>query len=154
MNSAMQSVRRRTQDLSSWGAQGPQITASSAAFSYDPIIERARLELLGAIRYLAKTPITWSEREPMPIDALSAETALAFIRCIPGDRAFPKLAPDGEGGLIFVWDSQERKAMITVDRAFLLLVTNPGERESYHFSPLRFDGETIPPIIVDSLPRR
>jgi hypothetical protein len=153
MNSAMRSVGR-AQDLSSWGAQGFPITASSAAFSYDPSIERARSELLAAIRYLAKTPITWSEREPAPIDRLSAETALAFIRCMPADRAFPKLAPDGEGGIMFVWDSQERKAMITVDRAFLLLVIHPGESDSYHFRPLRFDGETIPPIIVEELPRR
>jgi hypothetical protein len=44
--------------------------------------------------------------------------------------------------------------MITVDRAFLLLVTKPGEPASYHFNPLRFDGETIPSIIIESLPRR
>jgi hypothetical protein len=155
MNSAIRNAGRIAQDLSSWGTDIPPIFASSAAFSYDPGIERARSELLAAIKYLAQTPITWSEREPaVPIERLSAETAMAFIRCMPGDRAFPKLALDGEGGLMFVWDSQERKAMITVDRAFLLLVTKPGEPASYHFNPLRFDGETIPSIIIESLPRR
>src|ERR1700732_4173663 len=63
-------------DLSSWGAGlEPRIIASSAASSYDPALERARSELLGTIRYLAVTPITWSDREPTPIDSLSAETA-------------------------------------------------------------------------------
>ena len=154
MNSAQRSGM--PQELSSWSVETwPQIPASSAAFSYDPGIERRRSELLSAIRYLVQSPITWSEREaPVPIDRVSAETALAFIRRIPADRAFPKLAPDGEGGLMFVWDSQERKAMITVDRAFLLLVMDPGQPNSHHFTPLRFDGETIPAIVIEALPRR
>src|SRR5262245_21323316 len=127
MNSAQRS--RVAHDLSSWSVDAwAQLPSSSAAFLYDPGIERRRSELLSAIRYLARSPVTWSDREvPVPVDGVSAETALAFIRCMPADRALPKLAPDGEGGLMLVWDSQERKAMITVDRAFLLLVSNPGQ---------------------------
>jgi hypothetical protein len=141
--------------VSSWEVREPQISASSAASSYDPDVERPRSELLATIRYLAKNPITWSERDVgTRVDHLSAETALAFIRAMPADRAFPKLAADGEGGLIFLWESQERKAMITVDGGLLWLVRQPGEPDSFHFSPLRFDGETIPRIVIESLPRR
>lgn len=132
----------------------PRITPPSAASSYDPAAERTRAKLIGVIKHLATTPITWTERDPIPIDKISAETAIGFIYQLPPDRAFPKVAPDGEGGIMLVWDSRLQKELITVDRTTLLLVDNPGQPNSHHFRPLRFDGERIPPIILEHLPRR
>jgi hypothetical protein len=148
MTSALQSYSGPTQELFSWHASG--IKASSAASDYDPVIERTRTELVAAIKYIAKTPITWSEHEAAAVDTLSAETALAFVRQLPRDRAFPKIAPDGEGGIMLVWN----KALITVSQSRLFLVANPGQPDSYHFQPLRFDGERIPAIVLEKLPPR
>jgi hypothetical protein len=155
MTSASQSYNSPTQELFSWRARAqPGITASSAASDYDPVIERTRAELVAAIKYIAKTPITWSEREAAAVDSLSAETALAFVRQLPRDRAFPKIAPDGEGGIMLVWNSQQCKALITVSQSRLFLIANPGQPDSHHFQPLRFDGERIPAIVLAELPPR
>jgi hypothetical protein len=144
-----------TQAISSWPIRPqPRITPPSAASSYDLAAERTRATLVGLIKHLATTPITWTERDPIRIDKISAETAIGFIHQLPPDRAFPKVAPDGEGGIILVWDSGSQKELITVDRTSLLLIENPGQPSSYHFRPLRFDGERIPPIILEHLPRR
>lgn len=120
----------------------------------DPATERKRVKLIGVIKHLAANPISWTERDPITIDKVSAETAIDFIRQLPPDRAFPKVAPDGEGGIMFVWENSSLKELITVDRTTLLLIENPGQPSSYHFRPLRFDGERIPPIILEHLPRR
>jgi hypothetical protein len=106
------------------------------------------------IKDWTREPITWSERDPVPLDRLSAETAMSFIRRLPADRAFPKVAPDGEGGLMLVWDGRERKTLLTIDRVMLLLVSEPGRANSHHFRPLRFDGEALPAIILEHLPPR
>jgi hypothetical protein len=137
-------------DWSAWtlGSNSPSITASG----YDPSTERRRAQLMSIIRDWARNPITWSEREPAPVDSLSAETAIAFLRRLPPDRAFPKIAPDGEGGLMFVWEGRERKTLLTIDRVMLLLVSEPGRPISHHFGPLRFDGEAIPRIVIEHLP--
>jgi hypothetical protein len=142
-------------DLTSWpvrhqGASG----ISMAASQYDPAVERQRAALISAIRYLVKNPTNWSAGQAAPIETISAETAVAFMRCLPVDRAFPLIAPDGEGGVVFLWDVADCRALITCDGAKLLLVRDPGAPNSFHFSPLRFDGEAIPSIILEHLPRR
>ena len=131
-----------------------RVTLSSAASSYDPMVERTRQALVGAIEHMVTSPITWREEEPAPIDSLSAETAIAFIQQLPSDRAFPKLAPDGEGGIMLVWREQSPRALITADKGKLLLIANPGQPDSHHFRPLNFDGETIPALILENIPRR
>jgi hypothetical protein len=141
--------------IASWPVQPQQRFAPpSAASAYDPEVERTRAKLIGVIKYLVTTSVTWTERDPVRIDDISAETAIGFIYQLPPDRAFPKVAPDGEGGIMLVWDSPQRKDLITVDRNILLLIENPGQPNSYHFDPLRFDGERIPSIILERLPRR
>jgi len=132
----------------------PRLTFSGAATSYDPMVERTRQALVGAIEHMVSTPVTWREEEPAPIDSLSAETAIAFIQQLPPDRAFPKLAPDGEGGIVLVWREQSPRVLITVDKGKLLLIANPGQPNSHHFRPLNFDGETIPGLILEKIPRR
>jgi hypothetical protein len=132
----------------------PRVTLSSAASSYDPMVERTRQALVGAIEHMVTSPVTWREEEPAPIDSLSAETAIAFIQQLPSDRAFPKLAPDGEGGIMLVWREQSPRALITADKGKLLLIANPGQPDSHHFRPLNFDGETIPALILENIPRR
>jgi hypothetical protein len=146
--------------LAAHGAfSGPRWTnaesaSSSAASGYDPEIERERAGLVAAIAYLAANPITWTERDPVRVDTTTAESAVAFITRLPADRTFPKIAPDGEGGMMFVWNGRERKTLLSIDRTTLLLVSEPGRESSFHFSPLRFDGETIPAIVLEHLPSR
>jgi hypothetical protein len=141
-------------DLTSWDVRRGGSGTLMAASHYDPAIERERAAILSVIKRLAKQSINWSQSEAAPIDGISAETALAFIHQLPVDRGFPKIAPDGEGGIALVWDRPGERVLITCDRATLALVQDPGGPNSYHFSPIRFDGETIPPIILQYLPQR
>jgi hypothetical protein len=132
----------------------PLIASSGAASSYDPTVERTRRALVAAVEHIVTAPVTWREEEPAPIDSLSAETAIAFIQQLPPDRAFPKVAPDGEGGIMLVWREHSPRALITADRGKLLLIANPGQPNSHHFRPLNFDGETIPAIVLVNIPQR
>jgi hypothetical protein len=132
----------------------PRLTSSGAATSYDPVVERTRQALVGAIEHMVTRPVTWREEDPAPVESLSAETAIAFIQQLPSDRAFPKLTADGEGGIIFVWRERSPRVLMTVDKGKLLLITNPGQPNSHHFRSLNFDGETIPALILENIPRR
>jgi hypothetical protein len=53
-----------------------------------------------------------------------------------------------------VWREQSPRVLITVDKGKLLLIENPGQPNSHHFRPLNFDGETIPALILENIPRR
>jgi hypothetical protein len=142
-------------DLSSWRVERRDGGAASiTASQYDPAVERQRAEIVALIGHLVRNPISWSERDSVPIDRVSAETALSFIRRLPSDRAFPKVAPDGDGSIALLWDGGPHRALIAIDLTMLLLVRDPGGPNSFHFSPIRFDGETIPPIVLNDLPRR
>lgn len=127
-------------------------TAASSAIN--PAAEDDRLRLLVAIASLGAYPVTWGEREPVGIDDLAIETALAFISRLPADRAFPKVAPDGEGGLMLIWDGEPPRALLSIDRTMLSLILNPGTPASDHLPSARFDGELIPAGILNVLPHR
>jgi len=144
-----------SQDLSSWPVQRRGDRAGYIASSqYNPAVERERAAAMALIRHLMVNPISWSDRSPVSIDPVSAETALAFIQRLPSDRALPKIAPDGDGSIALLWDDGPHRALIAIDRVMLHLVREPGRPSSFHFSPMRFDGETIPPLILNDLPRR
>lgn len=138
-----------------WQRSSASTIFTGAASGFSPELERARARLIAAIISLAREPIGWSDRDtPVPIDGLTVETATQFLGHLPDDRALPVVVPDGDGGLALLWEDQPQKALLTIDHAMLLLVRDPGKPTSQHFSPVRFDGETIPKWLIAALPSR
>jgi hypothetical protein len=127
---------------------------SAIASYYDPEFDRLRVALAAAIQSFSTEGLTWSDRDPTLVDPASAESAIAFLCALPSTRELPKISPDGEGGVMLIWESGQETAMITVDGTMLLPVINPGRPTSAHMQAVAFDGETVPPAVLGILPRR
>ena len=149
-------------DIGGAAAPRPRVvrhTTTSAALGaisvyYDSAFENRREALAQLIQYFAATGLTWSDQEARPIEQASMETALAVIGAIPHTRALPKVTPDGEGGVMLVWDSEGSKAMITVAGTTLFPVIDPGEATSEHMQELVFAGDALPIQLLGMIPRR
>ncbi|KUZ13778.1 hypothetical protein WI29_24540 [Burkholderia ubonensis] len=83
-------------------------------------------------------------------DTAAAARALFHI-LLPGYDA-PKISPDGEGGLIAVWDQADQKTLLVIDNWRLHLVTNATTPGARYFDDLPFDGERVPDPVAELLP--
>ncbi|NMV41824.1 hypothetical protein [Ralstonia insidiosa] len=87
---------------------------------------------------------------------ISKETAQSarslFSSVLPAGR-LPKIAPDGEGGLIALWDSTTSPIVLVIDNWRLHLVKNAATPQAEYFDDLPFDGESVPQVVSESIPR-
>jgi hypothetical protein len=84
------------------------------------------------------------------VSSEAAKAAVAFLRLIPTGISMPKVAPDGDGGALFVWDQGACPVLVGVDEARLYVVRDPNSERSTHLEAL-FDGESIPRNVMDLL---
>lgn len=113
--------------------------------------ERTRRKLIQLIQRFETEGFSFGHYEEISCDAASAEAASAFLRAIPAEYRLPKIAPDGEGGVIFAWESAQRELVMSVCGWTLYPVINPSSTPE-HLSSLNFDGEKIPDQVLSHLP--
>ncbi|WP_158934062.1 hypothetical protein [Burkholderia sp. S171] len=90
---------------------------------------------------------------PSMVSRDSADAAKALFSILLPSRQTPKIAPDGEGGLIAVWDVKTPHAVLVIDNWKLHLVTAAATQEAQYFDELSFDGESVPDAISEFIPR-
>lgn len=83
----------------------------------------------------------------------SAEAAKALFALLLPGRQLPKIAPDGEGGLIAVWESPEDSVVLVVDNWRLHLVARATTPRATYFDDVPFDGERLPDVVIEWIPR-
>ncbi|CAN7779864.1 hypothetical protein LJR084_008129 [Variovorax sp. LjRoot84] len=110
--------------------------------------QRARLARLVEQMYLDGSA---QNAESPYISRTSRLAAKLLIDALPRDTTLPKLAPDGEGGIILAWATEQRKMFVTVDDARLHCVDNAGSPDAVYFDDLAFDGYLMPQPILDAL---
>ncbi|MEX3954165.1 hypothetical protein AB4Y40_41665 [Paraburkholderia sp. EG287B] len=82
----------------------------------------------------------------------SAAAARALFEILLPSHEVPKVAPDGEGGLIAVWDDPGNSTVLVVDNWTLHLVVNATTPEARYFDDVHFDGERLPDALIGSIP--
>lgn len=116
--------------------------------------KEALRELIGR---MAECGFSFSYRpdEAEPLNEEAALVAKRFLELLPPDRELPKIAPDGDGGLMMAWEGDPRETVVIgVFGKFLYAVVAPGTQESLHVAEERFDHDTIPSTILDVVPGR
>jgi hypothetical protein len=113
--------------------------------------ERTQRNLIQLIKRFEVEGFSFGLDEEIRCDAASAEAASAFIRALPAQYLLPKIAPDGEGGIILAWENAERELVMSVCGWTLYPVINPLSKPE-HLNSLNFDGEKIPDQILRHLP--
>lgn len=83
-------------------------------------------------------------------DAMYA--AEGFLEALPRHKQLPRVAPDGEGGLLMAWDVPgEGRTLITVGDWVLYAVARAGTAQAHYFDDTPFE-EVIPDELLAAIP--
>jgi hypothetical protein len=115
--------------------------------------EDRKVQLQTIIDELAREAPSW-DAEPVTVDVNVVATAQRFLRALPTNRELPQVAPDGEGDLLFVWETPHGNCILTVQNDVLHLVDNPGTQYAEHIDAQQFVGRRIPVSILHAIPTR
>jgi hypothetical protein len=113
--------------------------------------ERHRRRLLSLITRMADDALSFGS-ESVNVSRLAAATAIRFLEALPVNRKLPKVSPDGEGDLLFVWDDTRESCYITVEHDRLHLLLNPGKEKVSHVDNVQFIGQHIPLSVLPHIP--
>ena len=113
--------------------------------------ERERAALGRLIERFRVEGFSWSGSDGTINDATS-EAARALLNALPVEVKLPRIAPDGEGNLLMLWQGAANACLIVVSGWKLHLVENPTTPQAKYLDDVAFDGEIVPTEILTSLP--
>lgn len=122
---------------------------SSESLEYEDL----RVMLQSIIEQMVEDAPTW-DGEPIAITNEAAETAIRFLKALPSNRELPKVAPDGEGDVLFVWEPPHGDCIVTVEGNVLHMVDRPSTNNAEHVDGKRFAGYRIPVSILHAIPMK
>lgn len=122
---------------------------SSEALEY----QERKGALQAIIELMVNNAPAW-DGEPATVSGGSAETAIRFLRALPPNRELPKVAPDGEDNILFVWEPPNGNCIVTVQDGLVHLVNQPGTRHVEHIDAQLFRSNRIPVSILHAIPLR
>lgn len=134
--------------------------ASIAVLSKDTAIDEAvrdareRQALLDLVHCFAQYGLSWTGGRGEKISRATETTAQRFLEALPPGRALPKIAPDGERGLMMVWESRSGHLLVTIDENRLHAVLDAATPHAKYFSDLAFDGANVSEAILAKIAER
>jgi len=116
--------------------------------------EKGKERLIGAVNRMRSSSPNWRGAQTR-VSEESAQSAKKFLDCLPGNAILPRVAPDGEGDIMFVWDAPGHpNCVVTVEKHSLHLASGLGTPEAMHVDDKRFLGVQIPRSILKHIPLR
>jgi hypothetical protein len=117
--------------------------------------EQIREELIALVYRFAADGLSWTAEEAAKITGPTRQTAEAFLRALPVDKASPKISPDGEGGLMMVWEDNDHPLLVTVDDMRLHVVVAAATPFAEYVDDIPFGrGQEIPERVLNAIPAR
>jgi hypothetical protein len=117
--------------------------------------EEMRQGLIALLRRFAAFGLSWYGGELAKITPTTEQVAEAFLRALPAAKAFPKIAPDGEGGLLMVWEVSGRSFLLTINDLHLHGVIAPQTLDVEYIDDVPFDpAQVTPDKILNAIPAR
>ncbi|MGH7077506.1 MAG: hypothetical protein ACREFU_05355 [Acetobacteraceae bacterium] len=113
-----------------------------------------RVALIDLVHRFARQGLAWAEGDRGRISATTEGTAERFLTAIPMRKALPRISPDGEGGLMMVWESPADRLLVTIDECLLQVVVAAATPRATYLNDLSFDGAEIPRNVLAAIPDR
>jgi hypothetical protein len=135
--------------VSTPGSSAREQTKSSEQIAF----ENRKARLISIVNSMKTSAPNWYG-DVTTVNETSASSAEKFIRCLPGNALLPRVAPDGEGDVMFVWDEPNDKCVVTVERRTLHLVCKLGTPDVQQIPSQQFLGLQIPPAILAHIPTK
>jgi hypothetical protein len=117
--------------------------------------EEAREALIALVHRFAAYGMSWTHGKLAKITPVTESAAAAFLRSLPTGKAFPKISPDGEGGLMMVWETAAGPFLLTIDNLRLYGIIAAATPDAKYLDDLLFDWmQVIPQTVLDAIPVR
>jgi hypothetical protein len=117
--------------------------------------EKMRQAMIALVQRFAAFGLSWRAGELAKITPTTQQVSEAFLRALPAAKAFPKIAPDGEGGLLMVWERAAETFVLTIDNLRLHGVTAAGTPNAEYIDDVSIDStQVIPDTILNAIPVR
>jgi hypothetical protein len=140
--------------LATYATKTPGTISEKTKSAEQLAYENRKARLIDAVNVMKRSAPNWSGSSTR-ISDLSAQSAERFLRCLPGDAVLPRVAPDGEGDVMFVWDGQNQQScVVTVEQHALHLACQLGTPQEQHIAEQRFLGVRIPTAILERIPSK
>ncbi len=140
----------------SWNEQiGSASTDTQVMGPTGPLAElrETRQALIRLVRRFADVGLSWAAGQSAKITVITQLTAQRFLLALPAGKALPKISPDGEGGLVMVWEGATGPLLLTIDDFHLHAVIGATTRQAEYIDDVPFGpGRNIPQRILDSIP--
>jgi hypothetical protein len=117
--------------------------------------EEKRQAMIALVRRFADFGLSWRAGEPAKITPTTQHVSEAFLRALPSGKALPQISPDGEGGLMMVWERSGGPFILTIDDLRLHGVMAAGTPQAEYMDDLPLDSaQVIPDQVLDAIPAR
>jgi hypothetical protein len=116
--------------------------------------EKRKARLVNAVNAMRVSSPNWDGTQTR-VNEASAQSAKKFLECLPGNAILPRVAPDGEGDVMFVWDAPgQSNCIVTVEKRLLHLACGLGTAGVKHVNEQRFLGVQVPQSILKHIPTK
>lgn len=113
--------------------------------------EQNRRSLSQLISHLNSNPI-FIDEVTSRVSARNIDDALRFVSYLPANKILPKVAPDGEGGVVFAWEGLESDTLVVIEKGFISAVIRATRPDAEYFHNIPFDCDQIPSEILQAIP--
>jgi hypothetical protein len=145
------SARRDWETSSAALAVVPREAVTDEALSY----KKTREALVALVYCFEIYGLSWKGEEAAKINPRTAVAAEMILRALPASKALPRIAPDGEGGLMMVWEGRGEPFLLTIDNFRLHGVIAAATPQAEYIDDMPFDErQIIPRPILDAIPAR
>jgi hypothetical protein len=116
--------------------------------------EERRRALISLVYRFAIHGLSWTADQTATIPPATAVVAEAFFDALPANKALPKISPDGEDGLMMVWEGSGDPLLVTLDGVRLHAVIAATTPYAEYLNDVPFDCWEIPAAILTAIPSR
>jgi hypothetical protein len=117
--------------------------------------EEKRQAMIALVRRFAAFGLSWRAGEQAKITPTTQHVSEAFLRALPSGKVLPKISPDGEGGLMAIWEGSGKPLVLTIDDLRLHGVIAAGTPQAEYIDDMPLDSaQVIQDRILDAIPAR
>lgn len=113
--------------------------------------EYARQRLVEVLNLFRSQGFSMNADQSVAISEVSRCRSVAFLSALPRKTMLPRVAPDGEQGVVMIWDKNDRQLLLTLDEQSMHCVQNAGTLHAIYHDDLHYDGVNMPQQVVDAL---
>ncbi len=116
--------------------------------------ERNKEALAALIDRFSLKGFSWTAGRISTINARTMVSAKAFLQVLPPETPLPRVSPDGEGGLLMLWEETGKSTLLVIDGWTMHLVESPTTPRARYLDDVPFDGEQVPARVLQAISLR